>query len=591
MSDFDALNSLPHADAVKFLSGLYEHSDWIVDQALSERPFTTIVALESALKLAVDQASINQKLALICAHPPLTGKAKIDPSLAADSQSEQSLVGLDRCSPEQFVMLNELNQAYTLKFGWPFILAVKGPRGNGLSRQAIIDTLRQRIQNSALLERQECLGQIHRIAQLRLRERLGIEPSRGRRVQRDCESLTRSRKSPDQSVDTRVSGADQARSQYLCELFLDAGFDSAHIDARGNAIGRYHPAHGAGPYLLTGSSHETANGEDAHEGYLGVTVPIEVVRGLKKKGLRLNLGLEVVALSEANGVPVFNEYLDLLEPAAMIRASALCTTDVQGIGVHQMLSEIDREGDGFVVHAIRRDPSDYWGFVGVRVEQGSVLKDRGLALGLESLKTAQLRLRVRLSGRSCQSDTNPMDLSPQMASATAAIVSAIGALAKDRPHCAIAVSELFMPEDPIDRLSAQCTLLLDVQAASEATCAALAKDVMVGLESVCKEWGLEPEAIESLQAPTALGAVVFRSAWSKVTSQLGLEALYLPIESRPSAQKMNFRLPQAFLVLRRESHRTSNDPLDSITSEDLDLAVFAFEKLCFELQPIASARS
>jgi len=583
MSDFDALNSLPHADAVRFLSGLYEHSDWIVDQALSERPFTTVVALENALKLAVDQASTDQKLALICAHPPLTGKAKIDPSLAADSQSEQSLVGLDRCSPEQFVMLNELNKAYTHKFGWPFILAVKGPRGKGLTRQAIIDTLRQRIQNSALLERQECLGQIHRIAQLRLHERLGIEPSRGRRVQRDCESLMQHSKTLEQSVEPFSPDAGRAYSRHLCQFFLDAGFDSAHIDASGNVIGRFHPAHNSRPYLLTGSSHETPARGKAHDGLLGITVPIEVVRGLKKKGLRLNLGIEVAAFFEPNGVGLSPENLGLSAIEKTFQAPGLCP------------NEAELESDGITSNTFERDPADYLGFVEIRVEQGPVLKDRGLALGLEIAtnvhSNAHLGLRVRLSGQCEQSDSAHMPLRQNLASAAADIMSSVDALTRNRPYCAVAVSELSMHEDSIDPPAWQYTFLLGLEAASDVTCNAFAKEVIAALDSVCKKWGVRHEALEVLDAPKAPDAAMFRSAWSKVTSQLGLETLYLPIESRPNAHKMNVRLSQAAIVLRRESHGISKNPLDSITTEDLDLAVFAFEKLCLELQPISFARN
>jgi N-carbamoyl-L-amino-acid hydrolase len=591
MSDFDALNSLPHADAVKFLSGLYEHSDWIVDQALSERPFTTVVALENALKLAVDQATIDQQMALICAHPPLTGKAKIDPSLAADSQSEQSLVGLDRCTPEQFVMLNELNKAYTHKFGWPFILAVKGPRGTGLARQAIIDILSQRIQCSAILERQECLGQIHRIAQLRLHERLGIEPSRGRRVQRDCESLTLHSKTLEQSVEPFLSGAGRAYSQHLCELLLDAGFDSVHIDASGNVIGRYHSDQNAGPYLLTSRCYNATKAGDAHDGHLGITVPVEVVRGLKKKGLRLNLGLEVIALFETHGVRFSPENQELSGLEGTFQPSGLCPKNVQGLSVLHASKVAERKRESVTVSTPERDPADYLGFVEVRVEQGSVLKDRGLALGLESLETAQLRLRVRLSGQCSQSDSDHTQPRQNLASAAAEIMRSVDALTRNRPYCAVTVSEFSVPDNSTKPFDGQCVFLLDLEAASPVACNSLAKDVTAALDSVCKKWGVRYEAPEVMDAPTAPSAAMFRSAWSKVTSQLGLDALHLATEPSHSTLNMNVRLPQAAIVLRRESHGISNDPLDSITTEDLDLAVFAFEKLCLELQPISSARN
>ncbi|MFZ9116748.1 MAG: 2-oxo-4-hydroxy-4-carboxy-5-ureidoimidazoline decarboxylase, partial [Burkholderiaceae bacterium] len=170
----EALNSLSQqAQAFAQLSGLYEHSDWIIEKALAQRPFKSVAHFRQVCRQVVDQAPRDAQLALIRAHPELTGKAKIDPSLAQDSKNEQQAVGLDRCSPEEFESLTRLNAAYKEKFGWPFIIAVRGPRGLGLSRQAIIEALARRLNDPIDQERAECLHQIHRIAEMRLNERMG----------------------------------------------------------------------------------------------------------------------------------------------------------------------------------------------------------------------------------------------------------------------------------------------------------------------------------------------------------------------------------------------------------------------------------
>ena len=139
------LNSCPPAAFVDALRGIYEHSPWIAERAAAHRPFPSLAALKQALQAVVAHASHDEQLALLRAHPELAGKAAIAGELTAESTGEQAASGLDRCSPEEYARLQELNAQYGEKFGFPFILAVKGPTGRGLSRNAIIATFARRL--------------------------------------------------------------------------------------------------------------------------------------------------------------------------------------------------------------------------------------------------------------------------------------------------------------------------------------------------------------------------------------------------------------------------------------------------------------
>jgi 2-oxo-4-hydroxy-4-carboxy-5-ureidoimidazoline decarboxylase len=112
---------------------------------------------------AVRGAGEDAQLALIRAHPELAGKAAVRGQLTADSKAEQSGAGLNQCSPQEFARLQELNRAYNAKFGFPFIIAVKG-----LDRAAIIARFAERLERDRATEFEEALQQIARIAWLRL---------------------------------------------------------------------------------------------------------------------------------------------------------------------------------------------------------------------------------------------------------------------------------------------------------------------------------------------------------------------------------------------------------------------------------------
>ena len=156
------------ASFVQSYGGIYEDSPWIVE-AVADRvgdgSLDTAEALAEAMAAVVDQAPLLEQMKLIRAHPDLAGKAAIGGELSEASTAEQASAGLDQCTPEEFAAFEALNRDYHEKFGFPFIIAVKGK-----SRGDILAAFRARLTNDFEAEKAEALRQIHRIAQLRLAE-------------------------------------------------------------------------------------------------------------------------------------------------------------------------------------------------------------------------------------------------------------------------------------------------------------------------------------------------------------------------------------------------------------------------------------
>lgn len=157
------VNALDHEQFVTALGEVFEHSPWVAEAAWSMRPFATLDVLHAAMVAAMRNAPAAAKLALIRAHPELAGKAAIRDELTADSRNEQSGAGLDRCSPAEYARLQELNRAYNERFGFPFVIAVKG-----LDGAAIIARFEERIGREAAEEFDQALQQVTRIARFRL---------------------------------------------------------------------------------------------------------------------------------------------------------------------------------------------------------------------------------------------------------------------------------------------------------------------------------------------------------------------------------------------------------------------------------------
>ncbi len=164
----EQLNALDRAAFVQVLGGIYEHSPWVAEAVWPQRPHASVAALHAAMQAAVAAAGSAAQLALIRAHPELAGRAAIRGELTAASSREQRGAGLDQCSAEEYARLTALNAAYRERFGFPFIVAVRGH-----TRQSIIDAMAQRLQHAPEAEIAEALRQVGRIAGLRLADLLG----------------------------------------------------------------------------------------------------------------------------------------------------------------------------------------------------------------------------------------------------------------------------------------------------------------------------------------------------------------------------------------------------------------------------------
>ena len=148
---------------VRLFGGVFEHAPWVAEEACGAGPFRDLAALHAAMVEAMRRAPRARQIALIRAHPDLAGRAAIAGELTAASSAEQASAGLDQCTPAEFERFRELNDKYKEKFGFPFILAVKGR-----TRAEILAVFEQRLANPPEAEYAEALDQIAQIARLRL---------------------------------------------------------------------------------------------------------------------------------------------------------------------------------------------------------------------------------------------------------------------------------------------------------------------------------------------------------------------------------------------------------------------------------------
>ncbi len=161
------INSMDREAFIGLLGSLYEHSPWAAERAFTRRPFEGAEMLARALAAAVDQASEEERLALIRAHPELAGEKLRARALTASSMSEQAGAGLDRLGSSEIEGWTKLNAAYRERFGLPFVICVRKHTKDG-----IVAAIKRRLEGSPSDEQAEAINQIHQIAELRLHDLL-----------------------------------------------------------------------------------------------------------------------------------------------------------------------------------------------------------------------------------------------------------------------------------------------------------------------------------------------------------------------------------------------------------------------------------
>ena len=162
--------SMTRDEFVEAYGGVFEHSAWIAERAFDGElapAHNTAVGLHSALAMQFRKASENERLGVLRAHPDLAGKLAAAKRLTKESTSEQASAGLDALTDEERERFTELNTEYTEKFGFPFIIAVKG-----LNKQTILEAFETRISNDRATEFSTACKQVERIALLRLTDLL-----------------------------------------------------------------------------------------------------------------------------------------------------------------------------------------------------------------------------------------------------------------------------------------------------------------------------------------------------------------------------------------------------------------------------------
>ena len=579
----DQFNRASPAEAEQMLDGLYEHTPWIAAQAVKARPFHSLAQIKQTMASILDKAGVDAQLALIRAHPELAGKAMSAGTLTTESTGEQARAGLTACTPEELQHIRQLNHDYGARFGFPFVLCVRGPRGTGLGKQQIIDTFERRLSGHPDFERAEALRQINRIVEIRLADKFAADPVLGNDVWDWHERLARHSDpgfaEAGQLTVTYLTDAHRACAVQISQLMHDCGFDEVHIDAVGNVVGRYNadPKVPNAKTLLTGSHYDTVRNGGKYDGRLGIFVPIACVRELHRAGRRLPYHFEVVGFAEEEGQRYKATFLGSGALVGDFKSEWLEQQDADGVTMRQAMHNAGLAIDDIAM--LRRNPADYLGFIEVHIEQGPVLNELNLPLGIVTSINASVRYVGEYVGQASHAGTTPMNRRRDAACAAAELALFAEQRAARDGDSVATMGMLAVPSGSINVVPGRCSFSLDLRAPSNAQRDAMAQDIVAEAHAIAERRGVMLKLDETMRAAAAPSALAWQQRWEAAVQSLGLPVFRLPSGAGHDAMKLHEVMPQAMLFVRGENAGISHNPLEQTSAEDMELAVRAMQHL------------
>jgi allantoate deiminase/N-carbamoyl-L-amino-acid hydrolase len=566
MIRLEELNGLPAQEFAAALEGVFEHSPWVALRVAGQRPFATGLDLHEALCAAVTGASSHEQLGLIRAHPELAGRLGMRAELTRESAREQAGAGLTQCTAEEYARLQALNSAYRDKHGFPFILAVKGH-----TRPSIIAALERRVGHATADEQQVALAEIGRIAAFRLAERLEEPP--GALIVAMAQRLARHSEQEGALTCTYMTPAHRATAAALRDFMLCAGL-SVRIDAAGNVIGRWQ---GEGAHtLLTGSHYDTVINAGRYDGRLGVLLPLAVIAGLRRAGVRLPYTLEVIAFAEEEGVRFGSTFLGSRAIAGSLDLGELERLDASGISMGQALREAGL--DPQEIPAATLHSQGLLGFVEVHIEQGPVLLAQGAPLGVVTSIAGSVRGRLSIKGLAGHAGTVPMSQRRDAAAAAAEIVLAVERRCQGTPGLVGTVGQLEVPGGAVNVIPGRCELSLDIRADRDEVREPAFNDVISECGRIAERRNVTVswcKTLETGSVPCAPGLQqLLEDSIRRVTGATNVPRL--GSGAGHDAMVMAQLTEAAMLFVRSGNGGISHHPSETVDAADVELAARAF---------------
>lgn len=247
----------------------------------------------------------------------------------------------------------------------------------------------------------------------------------------------------------------------LVERWMEEAGLAVHMDAAGTLVGRLEGPSPDAPTLIVGSHVDTVREGGKYDGMLGVVMPIVCVERLVKDGKALPFALEVVAFGDEEGARFPTTLIGSRALAGLFEPAALELADRDGVTLAQALKDFGLDPDA--IAGLKRDPEKTLGYVEVHIEQGPVLEDKDIPVGVVTAITGIERHRMTFTGKASHAGTTPMETRHDALAGAAEAITAVEAICRETRDLVGTVGSIDMQPNVINVIPARVELGVELR--------------------------------------------------------------------------------------------------------------------------------
>jgi hydantoinase/carbamoylase family amidase len=379
--------------------------------------------------------------------------------------------------------------------------------------------------------------------------------------------------SPHHYTRTFLTPAHQAAARQIARWMGEAGME-VRVDAVGNVIGRYGASRDGGARtLLFGSHFDSVRNGGKYDGVLGILAPMACVAELARRGERAPVAIEVVAFSDEEGARFQTSFLSSRALIGHFDAALLERRDADGVTLAQALEAAGL--DPARVSEARIDPRRLAAYVEVHIEQGPVLLDEGLALGVVTTIAGGARHLVRVSGESGHAGTVPMARRHDALAAASEMVLALERRCGAGGSLVGTVGILRVRDATGNVIPGEVEFTCDVRAGEDATRAAAERDVFAAFGEIALRRGVQVSFERTHQVPAVPCAPWLQEQLAASVSRVGVRPRRLASGAGHDAMILAQVTDVGMLFVRCGAGGVSHNPAETVSADDAGIAVEA----------------
>ncbi len=395
----------------------------------------------------------------------------------------------------------------------------------------------------------------------------------GARVIELAERLAAWSETPDELTCTFLSPAHRRVAEELAGWSRAAGM-TTHLDAVGNVVGHYAAAKPGAKTLLVASHYDTVVDAGKFDGRLGILIPLVVIEHLYRDGRRLPFDLELIGFSEEEGVRFGAPYIGSSAVAGTFDDRLLSRRDAAGFALADVLAQAGY--DPGAIPSLARQRQELLGYLEVHIEQGPVLLQENLALGIVTGIAGAVRCMISIEGEAGHAGTVPMALRRDALAAAAEIVLAVERHCAAVPALVGTVGQLDIPGGAVNTIPGRCGLSLDLRSLDDATRDAALTALQAETEVIAQRRCVTAAWQEIQRTPAVACARSMQDRLAAAVQRAGIRTCFLPSGAGHDAVSFAGLTDIGMLFVRCGNNGVSHSPLETITAADADIAAQVF---------------